>query len=142
MRKITSLRDVLRRGPSEEDFDPSSPPTVPPPWAHRRGVATAVLDIGLPDADGRNVCQAMRANGFHAPVAFLSTRHQVTNRRPDSPPAATTICPNRASSPNSPPACQPRSDGPPRGPRPRPTIWSWTRSGTARPWTVSAAPRP
>ena len=27
-------------------------------------IAAVVLDIGLPDADGRDVCQAMRANGF------------------------------------------------------------------------------
>src|SRR5437588_4456944 len=29
-----------------------------------------VLDIGLPDADGRDVCQALRARGVGAPVLF------------------------------------------------------------------------
>jgi two-component system response regulator MprA len=34
-----------------------------------------VLDIGLPDADGRDVCQALRANGCTAGVVFLTARH-------------------------------------------------------------------
>ena len=34
-----------------------------------------VLDIGLPDADGRDVCQALRANGCMAGVVFLTARH-------------------------------------------------------------------
>jgi two-component system response regulator MprA len=31
-----------------------------------------VLDIGLPDADGRDVCLALRAGGLGAPVLFLT----------------------------------------------------------------------
>lgn len=31
-----------------------------------------VLDIGLPDADGRDLCQALRAAGQQAPVLFLT----------------------------------------------------------------------
>ncbi len=34
-----------------------------------------VLDIGLPDADGRDVCQALRAQGCVAGVVFLTARH-------------------------------------------------------------------
>ena len=34
-----------------------------------------VLDIGLPDADGRDVCQALRAQGCTAGVVFLTARH-------------------------------------------------------------------
>jgi two-component system response regulator MprA len=34
-----------------------------------------VLDIGLPDADGRDVCQALRAHGCQAGVVFLTARH-------------------------------------------------------------------
>lgn len=34
-----------------------------------------VLDIGLPDADGRDVCQALRAQGCGAGVVFLTARH-------------------------------------------------------------------
>ncbi|MET8028609.1 response regulator transcription factor [Streptomyces avermitilis] len=76
-----ALRDALRRGLYEEDFDPI--PAADGATALRLatdGVAAAVLDVGLPDADGRDVCQAMRANGFLAPVIFLTARHQLTDR--------------------------------------------------------------
>ncbi len=33
-----------------------------------------VLDIGLPDADGRDLCLALRAAGVEAPVLFLTAR--------------------------------------------------------------------
>jgi two-component system response regulator MprA len=39
-----------------------------------------VIDIGLPDADGRDVCQALRARGVHAPVLFLTARDALTDR--------------------------------------------------------------
>src|SRR3954447_19895713 len=39
-----------------------------------------VLDIGLPDADGRDVCQALRARGIPAPVLFLTARGARTAR--------------------------------------------------------------
>jgi DNA-binding response OmpR family regulator len=76
-----ALRDVLVRGLRDEDFD-----TVPAPdgaTALRLAagdIAAAVLDVGLPDADGRDVCQAMRANGFLSPVIFLTAHHRLTDR--------------------------------------------------------------
>src|SRR4051812_15661586 len=39
-----------------------------------------VLDIGLPDADGRDVCQALRARGMASPVLFLTARDAVPDR--------------------------------------------------------------
>lgn len=39
-----------------------------------------VLDIGLPDADGRDVCQALRARGVSSPVLFLTAREALTDR--------------------------------------------------------------
>jgi two-component system response regulator MprA len=39
-----------------------------------------VLDIALPDADGRDVCQALRAHGVDAPVLFLTARGTLTDR--------------------------------------------------------------
>lgn len=39
-----------------------------------------VLDIGLPDADGRDVCQALRARGVTSPVLFLTAREALTDR--------------------------------------------------------------
>jgi len=39
-----------------------------------------VLDIGLPDGDGRDVCQALRAVGITVPVLFLTARDALTDR--------------------------------------------------------------
>ncbi|HWJ81680.1 MAG TPA: response regulator transcription factor [Nocardioides sp.] len=36
------------------------------------GVEVVVMDVGLPDADGRDVCQALQAAGQRAPVLFLT----------------------------------------------------------------------
>jgi two-component system OmpR family response regulator len=42
--------------------------------------ALLVLDIGLPDADGRDVCQALRSHGVAAPILFLTARGALTDR--------------------------------------------------------------
>jgi two-component system response regulator MprA len=42
--------------------------------------AAFVIDIGLPDSDGRDVCQALRAHGVGAPVLFLTARDALTDR--------------------------------------------------------------
>lgn len=76
-----ALRDVLRRGLDDEGYD--SVLAADGATALRLAtadIAATVLDVGLPDADGRDVCQAMRANGFLAPVLFLTARHQLTDR--------------------------------------------------------------
>src|SRR4051794_5251781 len=39
-----------------------------------------VLDVGLPDADGRDVCQALRARGVMVPVLFLTARDALPDR--------------------------------------------------------------
>jgi two-component system OmpR family response regulator len=44
------------------------------------GVEVLILDVGLPDADGRDVCQALRAGGQHAPVLFLTAFDAVHDR--------------------------------------------------------------
>ncbi|HJQ05432.1 MAG TPA: response regulator transcription factor [Nocardioides sp.] len=36
------------------------------------GVDVLIMDVGLPDADGRDVLQALRANGQQAPALFLT----------------------------------------------------------------------
>lgn len=76
------LRKVIVRGLTEEGFDV-------------RGVATGsdllstldtsnphalILDIGLPDADGRDVCQAIRASGSQVPILFLTAKDALTDR--------------------------------------------------------------
>ncbi len=76
-----ALRDVLVRGLRDEDFD--TVPAQDGATALRLAagdIAAAVLDVGLPDADGRDVCQAMRANGFLSPVIFLTAHHRLTDR--------------------------------------------------------------
>jgi DNA-binding response OmpR family regulator len=39
-----------------------------------------IIDIGLPDADGRDLCQALRARGIDAPVLFLTARDAMPDR--------------------------------------------------------------
>ena len=76
------LRSVLRRALAAEGFEvlvaqtgheavsmfTATPPDI------------LVLDIGLPDADGRDVCQALRGHGIASPVIFL-TAHGTLNDR-------------------------------------------------------------
>jgi DNA-binding response OmpR family regulator len=76
-----ALRDVLRRGLQDEEYDTVA--AADGATALRLAgpdVAAVVLDVGLPDADGRDVCQAMRANGFSSPVVFLTARRGLTDR--------------------------------------------------------------
>jgi two-component system response regulator MprA len=76
-----ALRDVLMRALRDEDFDPvPAPDGATALRLATTGISAAVLDIGLPDADGRDVCQAMRANGFLSPVIFLTAHHRLTDR--------------------------------------------------------------
>jgi two-component system, OmpR family, response regulator len=44
------------------------------------GLDVIVIDIGLPDSDGRDVCQALRAEGQHAPVLFLTALDAVHDK--------------------------------------------------------------
>jgi two-component system response regulator MprA len=39
-----------------------------------------VVDIGLPDTDGRDLCQALRARGLQTPVLFLTARDALVDR--------------------------------------------------------------
>jgi DNA-binding response OmpR family regulator len=39
-----------------------------------------VVDIGLPDTDGRDLCQALRARGTLTPVLFLTARDALVDR--------------------------------------------------------------
>ncbi|MEU9171717.1 response regulator transcription factor [Streptomyces sp. NPDC048420] len=76
-----ALRDVLRRALLDEDLAPVL--AADGATAVRLAgddIAAVVLDVGLPDADGRDVCQALRAGGFDAPIIFLTARHHITDR--------------------------------------------------------------
>ena len=49
-------------------------------FGHDSAIEVLILDIGLPDSDGRDVCQALRAAGQHAPVLFLTALDGVHQR--------------------------------------------------------------
>ncbi|MEU3403127.1 response regulator transcription factor [Streptomyces sp. NPDC006670] len=75
------LRSVILRALREEGFDPV--PAADGATAMRLArepFDAVVLDVGLPDADGRDVCQALRASGLTAPVLFLTAHHHLTDR--------------------------------------------------------------
>src|SRR3954447_6474182 len=75
------LRALLTRGLSEEGFAVSAVADGARALARAEEPLDAlVIDIGLPDADGRDVCQALRARGCAAPVLFLTARDAVTDR--------------------------------------------------------------
>jgi two-component system response regulator MprA len=76
------LRSLLTRALSDEGFEVRAVPggrlavqefSAAPP-------DLLVLDVGLPDADGRDVCQALRVHGVGAPVIFLTARAELTDR--------------------------------------------------------------
>src|SRR5436190_8622235 len=76
------LRRLLRRGLDEEGFEVIAVACGREAIeaATRRAPDALVVDIGLPDADGRDVCQALRARGMEAPVLFLTAREAVSDR--------------------------------------------------------------
>ena len=76
------LRSMLLRGLREEGFEASGVGSGAELLERFNAEAPNILivDIGLPDADGRDVCQALRAQGVQTPVLFLSARDALTDR--------------------------------------------------------------
>lgn len=76
------LRRVVKRGLEEEDLEVEAVGLGHDAVAVAlaRAPAAMIVDIGLPDADGRDVCQALRAEGVDAPVIFLTAREAVSDR--------------------------------------------------------------
>jgi two-component system response regulator MprA len=76
------LRDVVRRALEAEGFAVTA--TASGQEAVRvfgeRPPDVLVLDVGLPDSDGRDVCAALRARGIATPVLFLTARDALTDR--------------------------------------------------------------
>jgi two-component system, OmpR family, response regulator len=68
------LRGLILRGLSEEGFDVTGSEGAETALAQQAGrpADAFVIDIGLQDADGRDLCQALRASGVRAPVIFLT----------------------------------------------------------------------
>ena len=76
------LRGVLGRGLREEGFTVVAVATGAE-LLERIPQATPdvlVIDIGLPDTDGRDLCQALRARGIETPVLFLTARDALVDR--------------------------------------------------------------
>lgn len=77
-----ALRSVLTRGLREEGFRCEAVPTgaelLDRVEAGRPDAL--VVDIGLPDCDGRDACQALRARGVDTPVLFLTARDALVDR--------------------------------------------------------------
>ncbi|MFY9579999.1 MAG: response regulator transcription factor [Gaiellaceae bacterium] len=76
------LCEQLVRGLTEEGFDARSVRTGA---ASLESVAerqpdALIVDIGLPDTDGRDLVQALRARGVNAPVLFLTARDALVDR--------------------------------------------------------------
>jgi len=78
------LRRLLRDGLEREGFAVRTASTgrdaVAAGTSDSERPALLIVDIGLPDADGRDVCQALRARGIDAPVIFLTARDALTDR--------------------------------------------------------------
>ncbi len=76
------LRAMLVRGLEEDGFAATSVVSGHELMSRLRIARpdVLVLDIGLPDADGRDVCQAARAEGVATPVLFLTARDAVPDR--------------------------------------------------------------
>jgi two-component system response regulator MprA len=76
------LRALLKRGLEQEGFAVTGAGTGAEAM-QRAGASTPdalVIDVGLPDADGRDLCQALRAQGIQAPVLFLTARDALADR--------------------------------------------------------------
>ena len=76
------LRRLLGRGLEEEGFavDAVGTGVAALERLEERAVDALVIDIGLPDADGRDVCHALRARGVQTPVLFLTARDALVDR--------------------------------------------------------------
>jgi DNA-binding response OmpR family regulator len=76
-----ALRDVVARGLREEGFTVlTAPDAAGALRLATTGCDALVVDIGLPDADGRDLCLALRARGVDAPVLFLTASNQLPDR--------------------------------------------------------------
>ena len=77
-----ALRSVLARGLEEEGFRCEVVENGAQ-LLERVGSSVPdalVVDIGLPDCDGRDICQALRARGDETPVLFLTARDALVDR--------------------------------------------------------------
>ena len=86
------LRSLLTRGLREEGFEVTTAGTASEMLDLRTDEEpdAMIVDVGLPDADGRDLVQALRARG-RRPVIFLTARDALPTASQASRPAGTTI---------------------------------------------------
>jgi len=78
----SELRSLVTRGLREEGFEVTTASTAGEllPTLGDADPDALIVDIGLPDADGRDVVQALRTQGVGAPVIFLTARDALPDR--------------------------------------------------------------
>jgi two-component system, OmpR family, response regulator len=76
------LRGLLARGLQDEGFAVEGVRTGAEVMQRvKEGPPDAlIIDVGLPDSDGRDLCQALRARGVQVPVLFLTARDAMSDR--------------------------------------------------------------
>jgi two-component system OmpR family response regulator len=76
------LRDALLRGLREEGYAVAAAATGAEALARVEQTPPdgLIIDVGLPDTDGRDLCQALRARGIQTPVIFLTARDALVDR--------------------------------------------------------------
>jgi two-component system response regulator MprA len=76
------LRRLILQGLSEEGFEVTGSDGAESALRvqDERPADVFVIDIGLEDADGRDLCQALRAQGIRAPVLFLTALDATPDR--------------------------------------------------------------
>ena len=76
------LRGLIVRGLAEEGFRVSGSDGAETALRTQaeHGADAFVIDIGLEDADGRDLCQALRAEGVRVPVLFLTALDATPDR--------------------------------------------------------------
>jgi two-component system response regulator MprA len=76
------LRETLARGLREERFEVRTATRGAEALELAQSFSPdgLIIDIGLPDADGRDVCLALRSEGISAPVLFLTARDALSDR--------------------------------------------------------------
>jgi two-component system response regulator MprA len=76
------LRRLILQGLSEEGFEVAGSDGAETALRlhGERAADLFIIDIGLGDADGRDLCQALRAQGVRAPVLFLTALDATPDR--------------------------------------------------------------
>ena len=76
----SGMRDVLARGLRRDGFEVITAADGHAAMAVTKRPDAIVLDIGLPDSDGRDLCLALRARGVDAPIIFVTARGNSVDR--------------------------------------------------------------